>query len=109
MRLKVGLSQALAFVVALPFYPAHAQPVPFMQPIAGLVTTTPTSTATQNVLALNTAMFDLYGAAGIPAEYPRPTPAHSRHVLGGWRPLYPVSSRPAAARGAPGSHHLPDD
>jgi hypothetical protein len=64
MRRKDRLSWALAFVVAMPFYPAHAQPAPFMQPIAGLVTATPTSTATQNVLALNSAMFDLYGAAG---------------------------------------------
>ena len=64
MRLKDGLSWGLAFVASLPFYSAHAQPAPFMQPIAGLVTATPTSTATQNVLALNSAMFDLYGAAG---------------------------------------------
>ena len=43
---------------------AHAQPAAFMQPIAGAVATTPAATATENVLALNSAMFDLYGAAG---------------------------------------------
>jgi hypothetical protein len=43
---------------------AWAQPAPFMAPIAGQVASAPSQTATQNVLALNTAMFDLYGAAG---------------------------------------------
>jgi hypothetical protein len=36
----------------------------YMQPIAGTITTTPAEIANENVLALNTAMFDLYGAAG---------------------------------------------
>ncbi|MEA2736759.1 MAG: hypothetical protein QOH05_66 [Acetobacteraceae bacterium] len=35
-----------------------------MQPIAGSITTTPQSVAHNNVLALNTAMFELYGDAG---------------------------------------------
>jgi hypothetical protein len=36
----------------------------YMRPIAGHTTSTPADVATQNVLALNTAMFDLYGDAG---------------------------------------------
>jgi hypothetical protein len=43
---------------------AWAQSASFMAPIAGTVAASSTSTATQNVLALNSAMFDLYGAAG---------------------------------------------
>jgi hypothetical protein len=35
----------------------------YMQPISGPVTSSPTETATKNVLALNTAMFGLYDAA----------------------------------------------
>jgi hypothetical protein len=37
---------------------------PYMAPIAGRTASTPAETATKNVLALNTAMFDLYGDAG---------------------------------------------
>ena len=36
----------------------------YMQPIAGLVTTNPAEVANDNVLALNTSMFQLYGDAG---------------------------------------------
>ena len=47
---------------------AQAPPAPaaasFMRPIAGAVSSTPAQVATRNILALNTAMFDLYGAAG---------------------------------------------
>ena len=53
---------ALGFVLSVA--PVAAQPAPFMQPIAGAVISTPGAAATQNVLALNSAMFDLYGAAG---------------------------------------------
>ena len=35
-----------------------------MQPISGTITTTPQTVARENVLALNTAMFELYGTAG---------------------------------------------
>jgi len=43
---------------------AGAQNLPsFMEPIEGRVTSTPAETANKNVLALNTAMFDLYGDA----------------------------------------------
>jgi hypothetical protein len=37
---------------------------PYMQAIAGAVTSSPAETATKNVVALNTAMFGLYDAAG---------------------------------------------
>ena len=43
---------------------AQAQDLPsFMAPIAGRTDTTPAQTATNNVLALNTGMFELYGDA----------------------------------------------
>ena len=44
--------------------PLQAEPAAFMQPISGTTKTTRAETATQNVLALNTAMFELYGQAG---------------------------------------------
>jgi len=44
---------------------ANAQDLPdYMRPIAGHTTTSPAAIATQSILALNTAMFDLYGDAG---------------------------------------------
>jgi hypothetical protein len=44
--------------------PAPAPALPsFMQPIAGNVVSTPAETATKNILALNTTMFELYGDA----------------------------------------------
>jgi hypothetical protein len=43
---------------------AHAQALPsYMEPISGLTKTTPSETATKDVLALNTGMFELYGDA----------------------------------------------
>ena len=43
---------------------AKAESLPaFMQPIAGLTPSSPGETATKNVLALNTGMFELYGDA----------------------------------------------
>ena len=44
---------------------AHAQALPsYMGPISGVTTTTPAETATKDMLALNTAMFEFYGDAG---------------------------------------------
>ena len=44
---------------------ATAQTLPsYMDPISGRTVSTPAETANRNVLALNTAMFDLYGDAG---------------------------------------------
>jgi hypothetical protein len=44
---------------------AQTPPLPaYMEPISGLATSTPAETATKNVLALNTMMFELYGDAG---------------------------------------------
>lgn len=44
---------------------AHAQGLPsYMAPISGRVDTTPADTATKDMLALNTGMFELYGDAG---------------------------------------------
>lgn len=62
MKRKSGL-----LMVGLLFWtsaPALAQSLPaYMAPISGLSTSTPAETATKDVLALNTAMFDLYGDA----------------------------------------------
>src|SRR5262245_56050132 len=44
--------------------PALSQDLPsFMAPITGRTTSSPAETATKNVLALNTGMFELYGDA----------------------------------------------
>lgn len=64
MRLNGGFMCAAAMLCTLSAFPALGQPARFMDPIAGTVATAPEMTATRNVLALNTAMFDLYGAAG---------------------------------------------
>ncbi len=43
---------------------AHAQDLPaYMAPIVGTTISSPTQTATKNVLALNTGMFELYSDA----------------------------------------------
>lgn len=43
---------------------AHSQALPsYMAPISGQVTSSPTDTATKDMLALNTGMFELYGDA----------------------------------------------
>lgn len=50
---------------AVPLRLGHtAELPPYMAPIAGTVTTASAEVADQNVLALNRAMFDLYGTAG---------------------------------------------
>src|SRR5262245_35080969 len=55
---------ALAATLALAGSTAPAQELPsYMAPIAGRPTSTPVETATKNVLALNSAMFDLYDNA----------------------------------------------
>ena len=53
-----------SFMLAALGTAAQAQDLPsFMAPIAGRTDTTPAQTATNNVLALNTGMFELYGDA----------------------------------------------
>jgi hypothetical protein len=64
MRRGSSLIRYTLLISALPFWSAHAQPATFMQPIAGPVTSTPAAVATQNILALNSAMFDLYDGSG---------------------------------------------
>ena len=53
------LTGAILGLASLPAVAGAAELPAFMQPIAGTATTTPTEVATQNVLALNTAMFSL--------------------------------------------------
>jgi hypothetical protein len=56
---------ALLAVISLTARPTNAADLPTeMQAISGAVHSTQTETATKNVLALNTAMFGLYDAAG---------------------------------------------
>ncbi len=57
-----SVATAVALTVAVSS--AGAEPPAFMAPIAGTLTTAPNEVANQNVLALNSAMFDLYGTAG---------------------------------------------
>jgi hypothetical protein len=55
---------ALCFVTASALGAAKADSLPrYMEPIAGTTTSSPAETATKNVLALNSAMFELYGDA----------------------------------------------
>ena len=63
-RTAARLAGAMLGLASLSGVAAAAELPAFMQPIAGTATTTPTEVATQNVLALNTAMFSLYGEAG---------------------------------------------
>jgi len=58
---RVAAAVALALAASST---AGAEPPAFMAPIAGPLTTTPNQVADQNVLALNSAMFDLYSTAG---------------------------------------------
>ncbi len=64
MRVRLCMTSAMTLVAALAAFAVCAQPAPFMQPIAGVTASTPANTATENVLALNSAMFELYGNAG---------------------------------------------
>ena len=49
---------------------AYAQNLPsYMEPITGRTSSSPAGTATKNVLALNTGMFELYGDAAKPGMY----------------------------------------
>ena len=68
MRLTATMKQRIFVVLALMTFArpaASAADTPaYMQAISGPVTSSPAETATKNVLALNTAMFGLYDAAG---------------------------------------------
>ena len=59
------LGASLAALLLTAAGAAHAaETPPAMQPISGTTVTSPAETATKNVLALNTTMFELYGDAG---------------------------------------------
>ena len=90
---------------------AHAQALPsYMDPIAGLTTTTPSETATKDMLALNTAMFELYGDAGkvfrgnILAKHPVILGLFSG--AGGKFTLYQPGKPPVEAPSVPMSYQL---
>src|SRR5262245_20639631 len=90
---------------------AHAQALPsYMDPISGRTTTTPAETATRDMLALNTAMFELYGDAGkvfrgnILAKHPVILGLFSG--AGGKFTLYQPGKAPVEAPSVPMSYQL---
>jgi hypothetical protein len=99
----------IAGVIAAPL--AQSADVPdYVRPIAGLTTATQAETAAQNVLALNTAMFELYGNAGkvfqrnILAQHPVILGMFSG--AGGRFLLYRPGSRPIEAPSVPLAYQL---
>ena len=68
----------------------------------------PTETADNNLLALNSAMFDLYGASGaiFQANFLAHHPVILGLVLGRRRAFHPLSPGPAAARRPAGADRL---
>ena len=80
----------------------------FMRPISGVTESSTNETATKNMLALNTGMFELYGEAAkiFQQEHPGAASRHPRPVLGRRRTLHPLSARQAAARCATGADRL---
>ncbi len=80
MHVVTATRQSIFALVTITIFagaPADAaDPPAYMRAISGAVDSSPTETATKNVLALNTAMFGLYDAAGrvfqknILAQYP---------------------------------------
>jgi hypothetical protein len=68
LRIATAMSQSLfavLMVTALAGLPVNAADLPaYLRAISGAVDSSPAETATRNVLALNTAMFGLYDAAG---------------------------------------------
>ncbi len=87
---------------------AQARLPSYMAPIAGRTVSSPAETATQNVLALNTGMFELYDDAAkiFKQNILSQAPGHPRPVLGRRRSVHPLSARHAAARCAVGADRL---
>jgi hypothetical protein len=87
----------------------EAQDLPsYMAPISGRTVSSPAETATKNVLALNTAMFELYDNAAkiFEKNISEQASRHSRPVLGRGRQVHSLSARHGAARGAIGADRL---
>ncbi len=62
--MKCDVAVTVAVLLLASSGAAHTQALPsYMDPISGLTTTTPAETATKDMLALNTGMFELYGDA----------------------------------------------
>jgi hypothetical protein len=61
---RINHLAALVALAVASFPAARAEPPAFMAPIAGPLKTPPNQIGDQNVLALNSAMFDLYSTAG---------------------------------------------
>lgn len=61
---RFACTLAASAMLVVPGTGANAQALPpYMQPIEGTTTTTPATVANNNILALNAAMFELYGDA----------------------------------------------
>ena len=64
MKRAIGLATATLLLFGSCATTSHAQGLPsYMEPISGKTTATPSDVATKDVLALNSAMFDLYDNA----------------------------------------------
>ena len=88
---------------------ATAQDLPsYMAPIGGRTTSSAAETATKNVLALNTMMFQLYDTSGadFPQELDGQSSDHPRPLLRRGRPVHPLPARQATARRAAGADPL---
>ena len=88
---------------------AGAEDLPsYMAPIGGRTSSSAAETATKDVLALNTMMFQLYGASGaIFAQEPDGSPSdHPRPVHRCRWPLHPLPAGPDAARSATGADQV---
>ena len=80
----------------------------YMAPIGGRTSSSAAETATKDVLALNTMMFQLYGASG--AIFRKNLMDHHPIILGlftrcRW-PLHPLPAGPVAARSAAGADQV---
>ena len=61
---RYGYATVTSIMLALPGTPANTQDLPsYMAPISGRTTSSAAETATKNVLALNSMMFELYDSA----------------------------------------------
>jgi len=61
---RCAATVAASAMLIVPATMGHAQGLPaYMQPIEGVTTTSPADVATNNILALNNTMFELYDAA----------------------------------------------
>ena len=104
--MKISPCLAVAAILLSGGTVASAQTLPaYMAPIAGKTAATPSDTATKDMLALNTGMFELYGDAAkiFQKNILAQASGDPRPVLGRRRPDHPLSAGNGAARSAAGA------